>query len=125
MGNLIKVTHPLDDSQDLLSTNKQVRYQSGVGSFLYIVKNSIPDLNNSVRELSKRMDRENENGYKKLLQDLNFVKHTMNLGIIFESSKTLMWNLECYSDSDFTGDTTNRKSFSGYLIYVKQNLVEW
>ena len=34
MGNLIKVTCPLDVSQDILSTNKQVRYQSGVGSFL-------------------------------------------------------------------------------------------
>ena len=34
MGNLIKVNCPLDDSQDLLSTNKQVRYQSGVGSLL-------------------------------------------------------------------------------------------
>ena len=64
MGNLTKVTRPLDDSQDLLSTNKQVRYQSGVGSLLYIVKNSRPDINNSVRELSKRMDRSNEEGYK-------------------------------------------------------------
>mgnify|MGYP001356113513 CR=1 FL=1 len=33
MGNWTKVIHPLDDSQDLLSTHKQVRYQSGVGSF--------------------------------------------------------------------------------------------
>ena len=64
IGNLIKINCPLDDSKDILSTNKQVRYQSGVGSLLYIIKNSIPDLNNSVRELLKRMDRENEDGYK-------------------------------------------------------------
>ena len=96
MGNLIKVTRTIDESKDLLSTNKQVQYQSGVGYFLYIVKHSRPDLNNSVRELSKRMDLENEDGYEKLLQVLNFVKHTTNLGIILESSKTLMWNLECY-----------------------------
>ena len=125
MGNLTKVIRPSDDSQDLLSTQKQVRYQSGVGSLLYIVKHSRPDLNNSVRELSKSMDRANEEGYKKLLQVLNFIKYTTDLGIIFKTSKILTWNLECYSDSDFAGDTTNRKSISGYLIYVNQNLIAW
>ena len=60
MGKLIKVTLPLDGSKYILSTNKQVRYQSGVGSFLYIVKHSRPYLNNSVRKLSKRMDLEDK-----------------------------------------------------------------
>ena len=71
------------------------------------------------------MDRANEEGYKKLLQVLNFIKYKTNLGIIFETSKTPNWNLEFYSDSDFEGDTTNRKSISGYLIYVNQNLIDW
>ena len=71
------------------------------------------------------MDQEDKDGYEKLLQVLNFLKYTTNLGIIFKSSKTLTWNLECYSDSDFSGDNTNRKSISVYLIYVNQNLVSW
>ena len=125
MGNLTKVIHPYDDSKDLLSTHRKLRYQSGVGSLLYIVKHSRPDLNNSVRGLSKSMDRENEEGYKKLLQVLNFIKNTTNLGIIFETSRTLTWNLEFYSGSDFTGDNNIRRSISGYLIYVNQNLITW
>ena len=36
----------------------------------------------------------NEEGYKKLLQVLNFIRYTTDLGIIFETSKTLTWNLE-------------------------------
>ena len=109
MGNLTKAIRPHDDSKDLLSTHKQVRYQSGLGSLLYIVKHSRPYVNYSVRELSKRMDRDNEEGYKKLLQVLNFIKNTTNIRIIFETSRTLTWNLEFYSDSDFSGDTTNRR----------------
>ena len=93
MGNLTKVIHTYDDSKDLLSTHIQVRYQSGVGSLLYIVKHSRPYLNNSIRELSKSMDRENKEGYKKLLQALNFIKYTTNLGIIFENSKNLLGTL--------------------------------
>ena len=57
MGNLTKVIRPSDDSQDLLPTQRQVHYQSGVGSLLYIVKHSRTKLNNYVRELSKSMDR--------------------------------------------------------------------
>ena len=71
------------------------------------------------------MDRSDKDVYKKLLQVLNFLKYTTNLGIIFKSSKTLNWNLKFYSDSDLEVDTTNRKSISGYLIYVNKNLVAW
>ena len=49
IGNLIKVTLTFNESNDIICTNKQVRYQSGVGSLLYIVKYSSPGLNNSVR----------------------------------------------------------------------------
>ena len=49
MGNLIKVNRPTEDSSDILPTNKQVRYHSGVGYLLYILKHSRTDLNNSVR----------------------------------------------------------------------------
>ena len=48
MGNLIKVTRPPYESQDILST-KKVRYQSGLVSLLYIVKHSRQDLNKTVR----------------------------------------------------------------------------
>ena len=65
MGNLTKVICTPDYSKDFLSTHRQVSYQSVVGYLIYIVKHSIPDLKNSVRELSKSMDRDNEEGYKK------------------------------------------------------------
>ena len=71
------------------------------------------------------MDHEDQEGYEKLIQVLNFLKNTTNIGIIFNSSKTLTWNLEFYSESDFSGDTSNRKSISGYLIYVNGNLISW
>ena len=65
MGNLIKVNRPTEDLSDIIPTNKQVRYQSGVGSLLYIVKHSRPYLNNSVIELSMIMDLEENEGYMK------------------------------------------------------------
>ena len=39
------------DDEDVLNAEEQTRYQSGVGSLLYIIKQSRPDLYNAVREL--------------------------------------------------------------------------
>ena len=54
-----KITLPEEDDKNILSVNELRRYQSGVGSLLYLVRNSRPDIGNAVRELSKSMDRRN------------------------------------------------------------------
>ena len=43
-----------------LESKKQIRYRSGVGMLLYLVKFSRPDIANSVRELNKAMYKETE-----------------------------------------------------------------
>lgn len=58
MNNIIKITRPDDSYESILDTKIQKRYQSGVGSLLYIVKFSRPDFSNRFRDLSKFMDRE-------------------------------------------------------------------
>jgi hypothetical protein len=35
------------------------------------------------------------------------------------------WVVKVYSDSDWTGDKTNRKIVSGYVIFIKQIPVIW
>ena len=51
-----KITLPEEYDKNILSVNELRRYQSGVGSLLYLVRNSRPDIGNAVRELSKSMD---------------------------------------------------------------------
>ena len=50
-----------------LSYDLQKRYRSGVGSLLYILKHSRPELSNAVRELSKYMDKANMINCKAIL----------------------------------------------------------
>ncbi len=120
-----KVIRPNEDSDDLLDTSKQTRYQSGVGTLLYIIKHSRPDLSNAVRELSKAMDQADESCYKLMLSVINHLKFTQCLGVELKQSTTLVWNLNCFSDSDFAGDIENRKSISGFIIYLNDNLISW
>ena len=60
------------ETETKIPYNLQKRYRSGVGSLLYIVKHSLPELYNAVWELSKSMEKSNMRHYKSLLHSTNY-----------------------------------------------------
>ena len=72
------------DGEFSLNENLQKIYRSGVGTLLYLVKHSRPDISNIVRELSKVMMVAGEHHYKMLLRAIKYVITTRNLAIEFE-----------------------------------------
>ena len=85
-----------------------------------MAKISRPDIQNSVRELSKCMSRASYLAYKELKRVLRFVLDTKNLGLRFAPVYTDLkkWRIVVYSDSDWAGDKDTRKSVTGYIIYL-------
>ena len=118
MGQLNKFHIPLEIFDQMLYMKKQVRFQLVLGSLLYIFMNSRSDLKNPFRDLSKRMDRDDQNVCHQILQLLNFIKYISKLGIVFNVSETLISDMKFYSDSYFSGEPSNKNSISGYLIYI-------
>jgi len=94
---------------------------------LYLLKHSIPELSNSVRELSKVMDHANRAHQKALYRVLKYVKQTKERRLILEPKrqKDLRWDMKAFSDSDFAGDTETRKSVSGFVIYLCGAPIAW
>ena len=35
------------------------------------------------------------------------------------------YKIQCWSDSDWAGDTKTRKSVSGWCVFLSENLVAW
>jgi hypothetical protein len=58
--------------EESLEEGKQALFRSGVGSLLYLVKHSRPDMAACVRELSKVMDRAGHNYWKALLRAIRY-----------------------------------------------------
>ncbi|KAL5573798.1 hypothetical protein UlMin_023395 [Ulmus minor] len=54
---------------------------------------------------------------------LRYLKGTMDEGILIRRSKTLA--LTGYCDANWGDDLDNRKSTTGYCIYLGNNLVSW
>ena len=121
-----KVVRPQTE-EEKLGDEDQKKYRSGVGSLLYLVKHTRPDLSNIVRELSKAMDGANESHMKALLRAIKFVEVTKNYKLIMKSCKKgqMKWRLRAYSDSDYAGDSESRRSISGYILYLNGCAVCW
>ena len=118
-----------DDVSLQLEPEKQTRYRCGVGMLLYLIKFSRPDLSNSVRELSKAMDRATETHYSMMLRVIKYVLRTNDLGLIYDSGSVInfkgVWQIIAYCDSDFAGDKDNRISVTGFCISIGQCLISW
>ena len=109
-----KITLPEEDDKNILSVNELRRYQSGVGSLLYLVRNSRPDIGNAVRELSKSMDRSNNENMTHLYNVIRYVVDTKSMGLKFSKigdPDQTIWCLRCYVDSEWDGDKISRNIF--------------
>ena len=102
--------------------------RSGTGMLLYLVKHSRPDISNGVRELTKCMDGATLAAYREMLRVIKYVLDTKQWGLKLEPTLPdgqLVWNLVVYTDSDWAGDKDNRKSVSGFIMYLCGVPIMW
>jgi hypothetical protein len=119
------VMRPSDDSMDCLDNEEQMLYRSAVGSLLFLVKHSRPDLANSVREFSKVMDRAEKSQWKELLRMVKYLSLSRSKELCLFPNEDDTWRLEVFSDSDYCGDKDTRRSVYGYVIYCNGSPIAW
>ena len=107
--------------EDFITPHEQKVYRSGVGMLLYLAKTTRPDIQNSVRELSKCMSKANYLALKELKRVLRFVLDSKTVGLRFYpiyNQDLKKWVIVVFSDSDWAGDKDTRKSVTGYIIFL-------
>ena len=114
------------DDISKMDEKTQSMYRSGVGTLLYLTKQSRPDITNPVRELSKSMDGASMTHVTEMYRVKNFVLEMKTLGLrmvpIFKDGN---WKLVALNDSDFANDKDTRYSVYGYIIYFCGIPVPW
>jgi hypothetical protein len=115
------------ENETLLSDEEQSNYRSGVGTLLWLMKHSRPDIANAVREASKVMDGATKAHWKYLLRIIKYVIDTRDRTLQFTLSQTDLsgMNIEGFCDSDYAGDRDTRKSVAGFAIYLLGCLIVW
>jgi hypothetical protein len=123
--NIICPSNP--DEQ--ISQEDQVIYCAGVGMLLYLIKYSRPDIANVIGELSKCMDKATPAAFKEMKQVMRFVANTKEHSLRIEpdeaSKDKFKWNMVVYTDSDWAGDKEDRRSVSGYVVFLLGVPIPW
>ena len=117
----------------IIDDDYQTIYQTSVGSILYLVKISRPDLSNISRELSKVMMKCTSFHYSLLLRELKYIEKTIFYGIYynpkdkinFSNNTNKLWELSIFSDSDWYCETQTRKSVSGWASFLNNCIISW
>jgi hypothetical protein len=122
------ILRPTDISEQI-SEHMQAEYRSAVGSLLYLIKYSRPDIANCVRELAKCMDKATTAAYKEMKRIMSFVVQTKTKGLIIKpivlNEKEIIWDIMMYTDSDWAGDKECRRSVTGFIIYFMGAPIFW
>ena len=97
-------------------------YRSVVGALQYVTITRL-DLSYAVNKVCQFMHTPLVEHWKVVKRILHYLSGTSNRGLLFRPCKDL--RLWAFSDSDWGSDTNDRKSTSGYCIFLGPNLVSW
>ncbi|XP_078439884.1 secreted RxLR effector protein 161-like [Wolffia australiana] len=128
MGDCKAVSTPLEPRAKFTCNERNTmvnttEYRSLFGSLRYLT-HTRPNLLYSVGILSRFMEnpaQEHFNGVKRVLR---YVKGTIDFGLFYKKGD-LNTELMGFSDSDFAGDVSDRRSTSGYIFFLNGMAVRW
>ena len=99
-----------------------INYRNLIRALLYISSGTRPDISYSVNYLSRFQNRYSKTHWKYALRILKYLYATKELNLKYKRNENCDL-IDCYVDADWAGDTSDRKSTSGYVIRVFGNVI--
>lgn len=99
-------------------------YREAVGSIMYCMVASRPDLAASVGVLSRRLDQPTKSDHRLLKRVLRYFRGTKGLKLRL-GNKADQLEFIGYVDSDWAGDTADRKSTTGFVFLLNDGTISW
>ncbi|KAM1823768.1 hypothetical protein FF1_025765 [Malus domestica] len=97
-------------------------FKSLVGSLRYLTCTR-PDILYVVGLVSRYMENPTTTHLKTAKRILRYLKGTINFGLFYSSSSN--YKLVGYSDSDWAGDSDDRKSTTGFVFFIGDTAFTW
>ncbi|KAF2302567.1 hypothetical protein GH714_037799 [Hevea brasiliensis] len=91
-------------------------------SLLYLLFTR-PEISFIVNRLAQYMHRPTEEHWQAVKRVLRYLQGTAEYGLLLRPSS--VYEISAYSDSDWAGSIEDRKSTTGFAIYLGRNLVSW
>jgi hypothetical protein len=97
-------------------------YRQIVGSLLYLVSGTRPDIAYSVSQVYRFMQDPGKQHWDAVKYILKYLKGTQSCGIILGGAKK---DLTGFVDADWAGDLDSRRSATGYVFFLNDGPVTW
>ncbi|KAL5567384.1 hypothetical protein UlMin_030548 [Ulmus minor] len=102
-----------------------VPYSNAVGSLMYFMVSTRPDLSFAMSVLSRFMSNLGNYHWEAMKWLLRYVKGTKNLGLIYEKKNGTKLVLEGFVDSDYAGNKNNKRSTTSYSFCLNGCCISW
>ncbi|GAB2268189.1 hypothetical protein Dimus_038699 [Dionaea muscipula] len=103
---------------------EQVPYLNAIGSIMYSMVSTRPDLSYSISLLSRFMSNPGTEHWTALKWLLRYLNSTVSVGLLYKKWTDTL-DLAAYVDSDFAGDRDCRKSTTSYNVTLGGNCISW
>jgi hypothetical protein len=126
----VKLVEAADD--DKLNENDVSLLRSIVGSLQYASVSTRPDITHAVNKVARFMAKGGRQHVIAAKRILRYLQGTQHLGLVYQKDEKMVieggqkvLTVTGYCDSDWGGDLVDRKSTTGYCVFVNNNLVSW
>ncbi len=102
-------------------------YREAVGSLIYLITCTRPDLSFVLSKLSQYFCEPTEEQWVTVKHVLRYLRGTTNKELCFRRNDGEKLGLVAYSDADWAADATDRRSTTGYCVSLSKNssLISW
>jgi len=101
---------------------KRVPYSSAIGSLMYAMLCTRPDICYAVGLVSRYQSNPGQTHWKDVKRILRYLRGTVDYKLCYQGSDL---QLVGYSDADWGGDLDERKSTSGYVFLLNNGTISW
>jgi hypothetical protein len=125
MANLKLSTSMCALSLDDIHYMKDKPYRSVVGSLMYLMTGTRPDLAYLVQQLSQFLNNPGPEHWNAAVRGLRYLKGTLSLGLTLGGPSSPHGILHAYSDSDFASCVDTRRCIGGYVTFAFNSCISW
>lgn len=100
-------------------------FRSVIGSLLYLQQCTRPDISVAVSMLGQFNENPTVGCFNAAKSVVRYLKGTKDLGLAYNKSNNLKCIIEVYTDADYAGDTSDRRSRTGLAVFMNRNLLDW
>ncbi|KAL5581336.1 hypothetical protein UlMin_013778 [Ulmus minor] len=112
------------DSDEEKKKMEKVPYSSAVGSVLFTMVNTRPDISHAISVLNRFMSNPEKEHWLGMKWLLRYLKGSSDVGLVYEKRGKSIW-LEGYADLDCGADRDKRISITSYFFNLNGCCISW